>query len=478
MQEKRYDVIVIGCGSGGLTVGLGMQALGFEVLMIAKNEKNIGGECLNDGCIPSKAMIHVAEIVHHAKQAEKFGFKLSGETNIEAVLEYIRNAQTTIKAHENSSWLREQGVDVLLGNAYFESPTSINVNGNIINGKKIVLATGSAPVKLKVSGIEKAIYYDNHNIFNINTLPKRLLIIGSGPIGIEIGQTMARLGSEVIVVSKSKQILPHEEPEIASILQKQLEKEGIKFYFDAHVEKISSEEKAIVKLSNDTFINVPYDAIFLAVGREIPLNGLKLENAKIKVTDNKIVVDKYLQTTAKNVYLCGDVAGDLYFSHAAEFHARILINNFLSPIKKKLDNRHFSWVTFSKPEVATFGYSQTQLEEKSIAFEILVQDFSEDDRAITDHYTYSKLLLYLSKKNLFGKQKILGGSMVAPKAGEIIQELILANAQGLSINALFNKIYPYPTASRINQTAVVNQKNKSLSTSIKTALHIAFKLFG
>ena len=478
MQQKEYDVIVIGCGSGGLTIGLGMRAIGFKVLMIARNEEDIGGECLNDGCIPSKAMIHVAKIVYQAKQAGKFGFKINGETDIKAVLDYIRNAQKTIKSHENSSWLRKQGVDVVLGQASFRTSNSINLNGEIVRGKKIVLATGSSPVKLKVSGIEKAAYYDNQNIFNIDKIPKKLLIVGSGPIGIEIGQTMARLGSKVIVVSKSKQILPHEETEIASILQKQLEEEGLKFYFEAQLDKILSAEKANVRLSNDDFLTLPYDAIFVAIGRELHLNHLKLENAEIKVEDNKIVVDKYLGTTAKKVYVCGDVAGDLYFSHAAEFHARILINNFLSPFKKRLDNKNFSWVTFTKPEVATFGYSKKQLKEKSIGFETIEQGFMEDDRAVTDQYTYSKLLLHLSKKNLFGKQKILGGSMVAPNAGELIQELILANAQGLSINSLFSKIYPYPTASRINQTAIINHRNKSLSNNIKKALQVAFKFFG
>ncbi|MET4083842.1 pyruvate/2-oxoglutarate dehydrogenase complex dihydrolipoamide dehydrogenase (E3) component [Pedobacter sp. UYP30] len=478
MQEKKYDVIVIGCGSGGLSVGLGMNALGFNVLMIAKNERDIGGECLNDGCIPSKAMIHIAEIIYQAKQSKKFGLDLTGDVDPKAIVTYIKDAQKSIKDHENSAWLKNQGVDVLLGEAFFLNSATVSVNGLEVTAEKIVLATGSAPVRLKVLGIEKALYYDNESIFNLPNIPKKLLVVGSGPIGIEIGQTMARLGSQVTVVSRSKQILPHEEEEIASILQKQLEKEGIRFHFGAEIEKISSEEKAIVKFSNDEFKYVPYDALFVAIGRELCFDSLKLEDAGIKIKDKKVVVNEYLQTTAKNIYVCGDIAGDLYFSHAAEFHARIIINNFLSPFKKKLDNKHFSWVTFTKPEIATFGYSQKQMEEKSISYDVNTQDFKEDDRALTDGYTYGKLLLYASKKNIFGKQKILGGCMVAPSAGEMIQELILANAQGLSINTLFNKIYPYPTASRVNQSAIVKYRSKNITTQVKRLLKMAFKLFG
>lgn len=478
MQEKKYDVIVIGCGSGGLSVGLGMNALGFKVLMIAKNDRDIGGECLNDGCIPSKAMIHVAEIIHQATQAKKFGLIFTGEVNPKAIVTYIQDAQKSIKNHENSEWLKNQGVDLILGEAFFLESDTISINGLELTAKKIVLATGSSPLKLKVSGIEKAVYYDNQNIFDLKNIPEKLLVVGGGPIGMEIGQTMSRLGSKVTVVTKSKQILPQEEEEIAAILQKQLEKEGIKFHFGAHIEKISSEDKAIIKFSNDEFKYLSYDAIFVAIGREIPLDNLKLEAAGIQVKDKKIIVNEYLQTTAKNVYLCGDVAGDLYFSHAAEFHARIIINNFLSPFKKKLDNKHFSWVTFTKPELATFGYPKKQLERESMGYEIISQDFKEDDRALTDGYTYGKLLLYISKQNLFGKQKILGGTMIAPNAGEMIQELILANSQGLSINTLFDKIYPYPTASRINQSAIVSYRSKNLTKQIMKLLQIAFKVFG
>ncbi len=207
------------------------------------------------------------------------------------------------------------------------------------------------------------------------------------------------------------------------------------------------------------------------------LEPLELEKAGIEVKDHKIIVDDQLRTTNKDVMVCGDVAGDLQFSHAAEFHGRIILNNFFSPLNKKLNNDHMSWVTFTDPEIATFGLNEKQLKERAIQFEKLEQDFSHDDRAVTDNYQYSRSILYISKGGLFRKAKILGGTMVAPNAGELIQELILANTSGLSINSIFNKIYPYPVATRINQHLIVSYKQKSLSSGLKKLLHVTFKLF-
>ena len=193
--------------------------------------------------------------------------------------------------------------------------------------------------------------------------------------------------------------------------------------------------------------------------------------------EGKIVIDKYLRTTNKNIFVCGDVAADLQFSHTAESNARLLLNNFFSPLKKKLNNDHISWVTFTDPEVATFGLSEKQLKERNISYEKLVNDFKDDDRAVTDNYQYAKSVLFISKKGFLKKQRILGGSMVAPGAGELIQELILANTAKLSINTIFNKIYPYPTASRINQHTIVQYKSKDLTDNIKSLLKPLYKIF-
>jgi len=477
MMDNNYDIIVIGAGSGGLSVGMTMNALGFKVLMIAKTDKDIGGECLNDGCVPSKALIHVAKILQNAKTAEAFGLKLTGIADLGKAIEYVTQRQGIIRKHENATELRKQGIGIALGEAKFTGKKEVTVKNTRYEAKNIVIATGSKPRELNVPGVENVNYFTNSSIFSIDYLPKNLLVIGGGPIGIELAQAFNSFGTKVIVVQHGNKILEHDDEQVSSILLQQLEQEGIKFLLNADLESFSSTNKANIKFKNGKNRTVDFDAVFVGIGRELPLDVLQLQNAGINTKDGKIIIDKHLRTTNKKVYVCGDVAGDLMFSHAAEFHARILVNNFLSPFKKKLNNDNMSWVTFTNPELATFGLNEKQLQERGIPYEKLEQTFNADDRAITDQYQFSQTILYISKGNFLKKEKILGGTMIAPNAGEIIQELILANTAGLSTQEIFNKIYPYPVASRVNQQLIVKHKQKIISPFLKKLVKIAYKLF-
>jgi len=477
MSDKMYDVIVIGAGSGGLSVALFLSKVNFKVLIIAKTDKDVGGDCLNDGCIPSKALLHISSIAHCAKMAGEFGLKVTGKLNIKKAIEYVYDRQEIIREHENAEWLKKNGLDVALGEAHFTGQNTIAVHDKVYKGNKIVIATGSQPVKLDVPGVELVKYYDNKSIFQIDDLPNRLLVIGGGPIGIEIAQAFSRLGSKVTVIHRGTAILEHDEDNLTKILLAQLEREGIEFLLETAVEKFTSATHATLKSINGKKSEIEFDVLFVGIGRKLVVDNLSLEKAKIEVKNDKIVVDNYLRTTNKNVLLCGDIAGSLQFSHAAEFHARIILNNFLSPFKKKLNNDHMSWVTFTDPELATFGLNEKEIRIRGIKYQKLQQDFTSDDRAVTDNYQYAKMILYIQEGNLFRKEVILGGTVVAPKAGEIIQELILANTSGLSTKYIFNKIYPYPVASRINQHLIVNHKERGLTPRIKYLIHMAYKIF-
>lgn len=477
MQIEKYDLIVIGCGSAGLSVGIFMGMAGFNVLMVSKSDHAIGGDCLNDGCVPSKAFIHVAKIAHLAKEAANFGLELSGNIKIKKAIDYVYQRQELIREHENANWLRKQGVNVALGEAQFTGHDEIEVAGKKYRGKTIVIATGSQPKKFLIPGVEKVKYYDNESIFHLEELPEKLLVIGGGPIGIEIAQALNRLGSKVTIIHKGSMILPHDVKDVTEILLTQLKKEGIDFYFNTIADHFISANEASVILPDGTIKTISFDAVFVGIGRTLQVNALQPQLAGIEVREGKIVSDKYLRTTNKNIFVCGDIAGDLQFSHTAESNARLLLNNFFSPFKKRLNNDHSSWVTFTDPEVASFGLNEIQLKERSIAYEKLVQDFKEDDRAVTDNYQYAKSVIFISKKRFLKKQRILGGSMVAPGAGELVQELILANTAKLSINKIFDKIYPYPTASRINQQVIVQYKSKNLTGTIKFILKPLYKIF-
>lgn len=472
---EHYDFIAIGAGSAGLSTALSMNKLGFKALLIDKDEDNIGGDCLNTGCVPSKALIHISKIIHDARQADQFGLTTQGKVDVQRIMKYIHDKQEVIRSHENADYFRKEGLDVVIGEAVFNDANSIMVNNKSYSAKRFVIATGSKPRKLELPGIENVVSYTHEDVFNITTLPENLVVIGAGPIGLELGQAFSRLGTNVHVVDMGEHLLSNEEESISAILRSQLEKEGITFHMKCKPVKISKEKRLTVECLDKSTQELSCDTILFAVGRSLNHNSLQLEKAGIKTKEHKIVLNDYLRTSNKRVYVCGDAAGSLQFSHGAELHARILLNNFFSPLKKKLSYKNFSWVTFTNPEIATFGLSEKELITSGRSYERLSLDFKDDDRAIVDDYQYGRLILYVEPSNFIKRNpKILGGSMIAPQAGEMCQELILANSQGIRLNAFFDKLYSYPTASRVNQALVVNKKMNDITPMVKRLLKIIY----
>ncbi|HEY8784748.1 MAG TPA: FAD-dependent oxidoreductase [Mucilaginibacter sp.] len=477
MGKPDFDLIVIGAGSAGLGASLVPAKFGLKVLQIVKTDHDVGGECLNDGCVPSKALIHLSKVAYQARETGTFGLQVSGSIDIDKVTRYVKNSQTIIRKHENAKWLEEQGVTVVLGTAKFHSKNAIEVNGEIYTGKYIIIATGSRPIALDVPGAELVVSLNNESIFHIDDLPQKLLVVGAGPIGIELGQAFHRLGSQVTFIQRGGGILPHEDPAISDVLKDRLEAEGIEFKMNSSVDHFPDAKKAIIKSGDGSLSSVSFDAVLVAIGRKIELAPLSLEKAGIKTENGKIKVDHYLRTTNPKVFVAGDIAGSLIFSHAAEQHVRLLMNNFFSPFKKKLNNDYMSWVTFTDPEVATFGLNEKELVKRKTSYKRLEMDFKDDDRAITDSYRYGKLILFITRGSLFKKKVILGGSMAAPNAGEMIQELILANYAKLDISRILNKVYPYPVSSRVNQKILTDDYAANLTETLKKLLRFLFGKF-
>lgn len=467
--NKIYDVIVIGAGSGGLNIAGFMNKAGFKVLLIDKEDRSIGGDCLNYGCVPSKALIHIARLVRDGRQAERFGITTSGEIDIKKVMEYVDSKKEIIREHENAEHFRKLGMDVALGLASFVNNNTVEVAGVRYTGKKIVVATGSRPRKLVIPGIElvKKIY-TNENIFSVDYLPKHMVVVGTGPIGIEVGQAFSALGTKVTVLGSK--LLEKEDPEIVTPLKESLEREGVDIQFGFRPSKVIDEKTLLIDNGSGIQKEINFDMLFVSIGRTLNVEKLNLQAAKIEMNDRGgIVVDEYLRTTNKNVLVCGDVAGGHMFTHAAELHASLIIRNFFSPFKKKLNTDTMAWVTYTSPEIATFGLSEKTLKERGVTYEVLTKDFSDSDRAITDEHTSGKVKLLISKKGI-----ILGGSMVAENAGEIVQELMLAQANGMSLNSLTKKVYPYPTASRINRSVAFAFLSRRLTTRAKKIFHLLF----
>jgi pyruvate/2-oxoglutarate dehydrogenase complex dihydrolipoamide dehydrogenase (E3) component len=472
MKARHFDIIVIGAGSAGLSVSLGMLEFGFKVLLVDKSDRRIGGECLNDGCVPSKALLKVAKTIHEARNSKEFGMDVSGEPDFEKVKAYINKVQDTIKAHENADYFSRQGMEVVLGKASFTGENSIQVNGATYRARKIVIATGSRPKTLPVKGAEKVEIHTNETIFDLDTLPRKMLIIGGGPIGIEMAQAFRRLGSEVTVLESGNRILSKEDPSISGILLERLKAEGINFHFNSEVEEFSDANSLSFKDGQGNKSTLNFDLLLMAVGREVNFDELETEKAGIqRDEDGHIILDEYLCSSNPHVYVAGDAADQLNFSHAAEHQATTLIKNFLNPIKSKISYDNFSWVTFTDPEVATFGLNAAALEKKGLKADRLEYDFDEDDRAVIGDYRYGKLILWVSKSWIpGGNRKIYGGTMIAPNAGEIIQELVLANSAGLGTKALFNKLHAYPVASRVNKTIILERTRQEVGVLLKSLL--------
>lgn len=456
-------------------MALGMSQMNFKILLIDRNEEAIGGECLNTGCIPSKALLHAASQIQKAREASHYGLRLDGRVEMDKVRASIKAKQAKIKEKENLHFLRDKGIDVGLGNASFASENEVKVGETTYRGRKIVIATGSSPRKIKIKGDEDIPIYTHEDVFDIPRVPENFVFIGAGPVSMELAQAFSRLGSRVSVIVRGKGILKKEDRSISHILQEKMEKEGISFFFETEVGEIQNN-KAILKSQTGTETTIPVNALFLGIGRVLNFDSLNLEKAGVKTKEGKIILNEYLQSSNKNIYVSGDAAGNLKFSHAAEMHNMLLIKNFFLPKKKKLSFENFSWVTFTDPEIGTFGLNEDDIKSKNIKYERLDISLEEADRATTNDFRYGRLLLYVEKKMIYpGNAKILGGSMVAPNAGEIIQELILAKVAGVRLKTFLDKIYPYPTAANIHKILIRNRVTEAIGPWIKRAMKIWFR---
>ena len=471
---NHFDIIIIGAGSGGLNIAGFMRRLGFKILLVDKSDANIGGDCLNFGCVPSKALIHVARTIASSRKSKEYGLSVGGAVEIEKVIAHIHRSKEIIRTHEHADWFRSLGIDVVLGEAKMVGPREIQVADERYRAKRIVIATGSRPRELDIPGIQEALTYTNETIFSITELPKRFVFIGGGPISVELGQAFAQLGSSVTIVSREDHILPREDSTMSAVLASHMEKDGVLFQFGASPVRVEGGAVLVVKDTAGTETKIPFDALFIGIGRVLNVEGLDLEKAGVAVEKGKIVVDRFLGTTNSSIFTVGDVAGGHQFTHAAELHAATLLRNMFLPrlFWKPLNSDHLSWVTYTSPEIATFGLGEEELKKRNTTYRVLDESFHEDDRAITDEYRDGAVKLFVATNG-----KLLGGTMVAPNAGELIQELILMNTLGIPAAKLSGKIYPYPSAARINKKVLSALSIERLRGLNLTLLRFLWKLF-
>ena len=446
---KEYDVIVIGGGSGGLTVASGAASLGAKTALIEKSGK-LGGDCLHYGCIPSKALIAAANEVYQVRQADKWGLSSSGEVDLSKVMDRVKMAIDHIQEHDSTDRFEGLGVDVYMGKARFEDQHTLSIAGKEkIKGKRVIISTGSRPFIPEIEGMEAGDYETNETIFNLQKLPKTMVIIGGGSIGLEIAQAFSRLGTKVTVLERSTTLLAKEDKEIREIAQAFLEKE-IHFIFHSSVEKVEKEgsrKKIHYRVGNEVQV-MEAECLFVATGRVANTDGLGLENVGLKLNENgSIPVENTLHTSVKHIYAIGDVNGQYQFTHAAGMEGKLVIQNAVFGLKRSVSYENFPWTTYTTPEIFHCGLTEEEAREKEKDVKTYYAHLDKVDRFIADDRMTGFVKIVTDQKG-----KMIGAHAIGHGAGDWMQTVIYAMEKGEKISALSNMTYPYP-----NHTAAIQQ---------------------
>jgi pyruvate/2-oxoglutarate dehydrogenase complex dihydrolipoamide dehydrogenase (E3) component len=439
MPSFDYDLAIIGAGSAGLTAARLARFFAKRVALIDKDR--LGGDCLHYGCVPSKALIKASRVAHEAATAHRWGLSAQRLDNgIAAVNARVSQAVTEIGKLDDAEILSELGVDVLLGGATFRDPHTLRVEDRDITAKFVLIASGSRPAVPDIEGLAEVGYLTNEDVFDLTDLPGRLAVIGGGPIGVELAQALHRLGSTVTVLQKGPHLIPRDDTDMIEALQRQFTAEGIDVRLDTRSRAVRREGGEVVLSLDPDELRV--DAILCAVGRVPNVESLGLDAAGVSTNDRGIAVNDLLQTNQSHIYAVGDVTGGPAFTHYAGHQAAHAVRNIFVPVKAKFSPGHLPWVTFTDPEIAHVGRTETEIRAAGDTCEIIRFPYSHNERAVTDAETIG-----LMKFLIDGKRRLLGAHIAGHNAGEMINELTLAMNNDLTVEAIIGSIHAYPTYS-------------------------------
>ena len=448
----RYNLVVIGGGTAGLVTAAGAAGLGARVALIERHL--LGGDCLNVGCVPSKCVIRSSRAVGDIRAAAALGVRVSGtvEPDFGAVMERMRGLRARISRHDSAERFNGLGVDVFLGDGRFTGPDTVEVNGTSLRFKKAVIATGARAHQPDVPGLREAGFLTNETVFELTERPRRLAVIGAGPIGCELAQAFRRLGSEVTVFHSGGHILNREDADAAGILQRAFVDEGIHLALGASLTRVERTEdgKVLHAETQRGPVRVAVDEILVGAGRVPNVDGLGLEAVGVAYDRTAgVTVNDRLQTTNPRIYAAGDVCMSRKFTHAADFAARVVIQNALFMGRKTLSALTIPWCTYTDPEIAHVGLYERDASSSGITIDTYLRPLAEVDRAVTDGEEDGFVKVHVRK----GGDRIVGATIVARHAGEMINELTLAMTAGIGLGRLASVIHPYPTqAEAIRQT--------------------------
>lgn len=439
----RYNLVVIGAGTAGLVTAAGAAGLGAKVALIERDL--MGGDCLNVGCVPSKALVRAARCAAEIRRAGEFGIQArTSNIDFAAVMDRLRRLRAEMSPHDSAARFQSLGVDVYLGEGRFTGADTIQVGDRTLPYRRAVIATGARAVRPEIPGLDEVGYLTNETVFNLTELPRRLAVIGAGPIGCELAQCFARLGSHVSLIDKYDQILPREDPDAAQIVAAALIGDGIEMISNATVEKVFREDSdQVVQLQVDGGLReVRVDAILVGVGRAPNVEGLNLEGVGVAFDPSQgVQVNDYLQTTNPRIYAAGDICSTHKFTHAADFQARIVIQNALFHGRSRASAQTIPWCTYTEPEIAHVGVNEQTARERGLEIDTFIQPLDKVDRAILDGERDGFVKVHVRK----GSDRILGATIVAAHAGDLISEISVAMAGKMGLKRLASVIHPYPT---------------------------------
>ncbi|MBS3955898.1 MAG: FAD-dependent oxidoreductase [Methylomicrobium sp.] len=456
-EPDRFDnnLLVIGAGSGGLVSAYIAAAVKARVTLIEKHK--MGGDCLNTGCVPSKALIRSAKLLSHIKRAPEFGIaKAEAEFDFAAVMERVQQVVKTVAPHDSIERYTELGVEVIEGSAKIVSPWAVEVTTadgvKTITSRSIIIAAGAQPFVPPIPGLDNVDYLTSDNVWNLRELPKRLLVLGGGPIGCELSQTFARLGSQVTQVEMAPRIMVREDADVSEIVQARFEAEGVAVKVN-HTAKefiVENGEQFLLAETDGQIVRIAFDKVLLAIGRAANIEGYGVEELGIALSPRKTLeTNPFQQTNYPNIFAVGDVAGPYQFTHTAAHQAwYAAVNALFGQFKKfRTDYSVIPWSTFTDPEVARVGLNEQEAQVQNIAYEVSTYGIYELDRAIADGEAHG----FVKVLTVPGKDKILGVTIVGEHAGDLLAEFVLAMKHGIGLNKILGTIHIYPTMAEANK---------------------------
>jgi pyruvate/2-oxoglutarate dehydrogenase complex dihydrolipoamide dehydrogenase (E3) component len=473
--KDRYHLVVIGAGTGGLVSAAGAAGLGAKVALIERHF--MGGDCLNVGCVPSKGIIRAARAWQEAATARQVfgGPSAARDGDFGAAMERMRRLRARLSPIDGAPRFRDLGVDVFLGQGRFVAPDRVEVDGKSLRFRRAIIATGARAAAPPIPGLAEAGYLTNETIFSLTQLPARLVVIGAGPIGCEMAQAFARFGSAVTVVSNAPHVLPREDAEAAAIVERVMQHDGVTFLHGSRVVRVERQggETMVYVQRDGREERIPAEQILVAVGRAPNVEGLGLEAAGVVYSEAGVAVDDRLRTSNRRIYAVGDIASEYQFTHAADFLARIAIQNSLFFGRARASRLVMPWCTYTSPEIAHVGMYEKDAVAAGHAVDTVTLPLEEVDRAVLDGETDGFLRVHLKR----GTDQILGATLVAEHAGDMISEIGVAMVNGVGLSGIGRTIHPYPTQAEVFRKAADTWRRGKLTPKVRKVFALFFRLF-